>query len=90
MTIYSYMQITGYVWTSRCDALETSLQAQCEETETECNNGDNYYAVVFDSLELVYPYWIDLVSNALHSVMWVVRLAVMRYAYKSATTLNPV
>ena len=84
------MQITGHVWTSRCSALESSLQATCQETETKCNNGDNYYAVVFDSLELKTPYWIDLVSNAMHSVMWVVRIAVIRYGMKSTTKLNPV
>jgi len=78
-----YMQITGYVWTSRCDALDSSLKGLCETTEEQCNGGDNYYAVVFDSLELASPYWVDLISNVLHSVMWVVRIAVMRYAMKS-------
>ena len=76
------MQITGNVWTSSCSALNSSLRGLCEETETKCNNGDNYYAVVFDSLELAAPYWVDIVSNVLHSIIWVVRIAVMRYALK--------
>ena len=77
-----YMQLTGKVWTSRCSALPSSLRAACEETETSCNDGDNFYAVAFDSLELGGPYYADIVSNVLHSVLWVVRIAVMRYALK--------
>eukprot|EP00485_Elphidium_margaritaceum_P007516 CAMPEP_0202690680 /NCGR_PEP_ID=MMETSP1385-20130828/5597_1 /ASSEMBLY_ACC=CAM_ASM_000861 /TAXON_ID=933848 /ORGANISM="Elphidium margaritaceum" /LENGTH=297 /DNA_ID=CAMNT_0049345963 /DNA_START=46 /DNA_END=939 /DNA_ORIENTATION=+ len=79
-----YMQLTGHVWISRCAALEDdSLQELCELTEESCNNDENYYAVVFDSLDLKGPFWFDFVSNILHSVLWVVRVAVMRYALKT-------
>jgi len=78
-----YMQLTGHVWTSTCSAVPDSLQAKCDATETECNNGDNYYAVVFNSLDLGGPYWADVVSNVLHTTLWIVRVAVMRHALKS-------
>jgi len=78
-----YMQLTGQVWTSTCSALPSALRAGCEATESECNDGDNFYAVAFDALELGGPYYADVVSNVLHSVLWVVRIAVMRYAIKS-------
>jgi len=78
-----YMQLTGHVWTSSCSAVPDSLQTQCQQTESVCNNGDNYYAVVFDSLDLGAPYFVDIVSNVLHTVLWIVRIAVMRYALKA-------
>ena len=77
------MQLTGQVWTSTCSALPSALQAGCEAVETDCNDGENFYAVAFDSLELGGPYYADIVSNVLHTVLWVVRIAVMRYAIKS-------
>eukprot|EP01083_Nonionella_stella_P190596 705826_1 len=78
-----YMQLTGHVWTSTCSSLsDDTLKDQCVRTETECNDGDNYYAVVFDSLDLGGPYWADVISNLLHTTMWIVRVAVMRYAIK--------
>ncbi len=77
------MQLTGHVWTSTCSSLtDNTLKDQCLRSETECNDGDNYYAVVFDSLDLGAPYWADVISNLLHTIMWIVRVAVMRYAIK--------
>eukprot|EP00483_Globobulimina_turgida_P013036 UN13060 len=78
------MQLTGHVWTSTCQSVaDDTLRGQCERTESECNDGDNYYAVVFDSLNLGGPYWADVISNILHTIMWCVRVAVMRYALKT-------
>merc|ERR1712083_114068 len=85
-----YMHLTGKVWTSTCSALPSSLRAQCEETQDTCNDGDNYYAVAFDSLELGGPFAIDVASNLLHSILWVVRIAVMRYIIKNPVGLQPV
>jgi len=78
-----YMQLTGQVWTSHCSALPSSLRSQCEDTQDVCNDGGNYYAVAFDSLELGGPYYVDIISNVLHSTLWVVRIAVMRYIIKN-------
>ena len=85
-----YMRLTGNVWTSTCDSVPSDVRNLCEQTEDECQDGDNYYAVVFDSLDLAGPYWIDLTSNVLSTVIWIVRIAVMRYALKSAKDLAPV
>lgn len=77
------MQLTGQVWQSSCSALDSSLQSICQEAETICNDGENYYAVAFDSFELVSPYYVDLASNLIHTILWFVRIAIMRYAIKS-------
>eukprot|EP01083_Nonionella_stella_P126122 381608_1 len=85
-----YMQLTGHVWTSTCQSLsDDTLQEQCIQTEDQCNGGDNYYAVVFDSLDLVGPYWADMATNVISTIMWCVRVAIMRYALKQ-THIAPV
>ena len=40
-----------------CSALPSSLRDQCEETANECNDGENYYAVAFDALDMSAPYY---------------------------------
>ena len=85
------LTLISAIWLTK--GLPSSLQAQCEETEDLCNDGGNYYAVAFDSLNLGGPYYVDIVSNVAHSTLWVVRIAVMRYFMKNpvgAVGLKPV
>eukprot|EP01084_Bolivina_argentea_P108058 193129_1 len=79
-----YMQLTGHVTTSSCSCVPEDLESICTETAESCMpDNENYYAVVFDNVDLGGPYWADVVSNILSTVIWIVRIAVMRYALKT-------
>jgi len=73
------LEWTNSVSFGTCSGInDSTLQSDCSIVENECGNGTSYYAVIWGNLQLIGPYWANLASNILSSVLWVVRMSIIR------------
>ena len=79
------MRLTGNVLPGTCK-LVGDLRQDCELLESSsCTNGDNenFYNILFYGLDLRGPAWVNMTLNVINTIIWFVRLAVMRYFLKA-------
>jgi len=80
-----YLRLTGNVLPGTCK-LVGDLRSDCELLESSiCTNSDNenFYNVLFYGLDLRGPAWVNMTLNVMNTIIWFVRLAVMRYFLKA-------
>jgi len=86
------LQWTDRVWYGSCSALDSTLEKQCNDLIDKCTleNDENYYNVVWQNLSFTGPYWANVTSSVLSSILWIARMAVFRYAYNKTKLIAPV
>jgi len=81
------LQYTNDVSTSSCETLTGILKTQCENVVDSCtfNNDENFYNLIFYNFDVIGPIYAAIASSAVSAILWVARLAVVRY-YASPLT----
>lgn len=77
-----YMNLTGNVLKSSCSCVSSVRESACNSVQDSCTSDENFYAVVFADFNIYGPFWADLISNLLGSIVWCVRVAVATYYIK--------